>query len=256
MARRSLIFGCSVLACLSSATLASAAAKSLLGKSFVVKDSSAGTDPTRRRLVAIAKEKASSVPVFGDPTIDGAALAVEVDSMGQIVDLPANQWRAVPGGFRYDRGGEEGPVESAVVRLGRRGTFTLKAVLSGAHGPLALVPPNPGRESGFGIVIRNALTYCAHFGGVAGGTVVNDGARLFAVKRPTATGPCPSGVQPTTPPTISSTTTSTTTTTTLVGPACGDVQGPPSCWGVRPPETRNTRAPDGTRLRNDTPAEV
>jgi hypothetical protein len=223
-----------------SATPALAVPPSILGKSFVARDGSAGTDATRRRVTVTAKETASPTSLDGDPTAVGAALVVGTIDVTQTLDLPASAWRAVKGGFRYDdRSAAFGAVARVVVRRDAHGTFTIKATLSGAHARLDVVPPNPGTDGELALVFHDGFTYCTHLGGVAGGTVRNDGARLFKVTRPTALGPCPSSVLPTSIPTTSSTSTSSTTTTstTIVGPPCGDINGASFCWGECPPET-------------------
>jgi hypothetical protein len=222
---------------------------SILGKSFVVRDGSVGTDPTRRRVTMTAKEAASPTALVGDPTPVGAALVVDtISGVTQTFDLPAGAWRDVKGGFRYDDGvGAFGAVVRLVVRRDLRGTFTIKAKLSGAHAQLDVVPPDPGAEAAVAVVFHDGPIYCTHFGGVAGGAIRNDGARLFKVSRPTALGPCPSIVLPTTPPTTSipttssssttSTSRSTTTSTSIVGPPCGEINGGSFCWGECPAET-------------------
>jgi hypothetical protein len=158
-----------------------------------------------------------------------------------VFDLPASAWRTVKGGFAYaDRSGSFGAVQRVLVRRDAHGTFTLKAKLSGAHAQLDVVPPNPGTEGDLGLVVHDGHTYCTHFGGEAGGTIRNDGARLFKITRPTALGPCPSTVLPTSPSTSSSTSTTSTsvsTSTSIVGPPCGEINGVSFCWGECPPET-------------------
>jgi hypothetical protein len=190
----------------------------VLGRSFVVKDPRPGVDPTRRRVTMGAKEQASGALIVGNPTVDGAALAIETGATGDVIDLPAAGWRAVRSGFRYaDKGGQFGAARSATIRRSANGTLVLRASLSGRKGTVNVLPPNPGTEAATAIVIHEGGTYCVHFGGVAGGNVTNVGAILFAIRKPTATGPCPLTVLPTT----TTATTSTTTSTTVV-PVCGN----------------------------------
>lgn len=232
------------LACAATGVMADV--PSILGRSFVVRDRSAGSDGTRRHVTVTAREKASPTPLLGDPTAVGAAIDVgTIPGPSQILDLPASGWRTVNDGFRYDdRDGTFGAVVRVVIRRDTRGTFTIKATLSGAHAQLDLVPPNPGAEGEFAIVFHDGPIYCVHFGGVGGGDVRNDDARLFKVSHPTALGPCPANVLPTSPPTTSSTSTTSSTTsstspssTTIVGPPCGAINGAPFCWGECPAET-------------------
>jgi hypothetical protein len=244
--RHRAILACAVVgACLT--TPAAAATHLVLGRSFTVKDSSAGADAARRRVVVKAKETASAAPV---PDVgSGGELVIETDGASQTLPLPAAGWRISGTGVKYvDSQTVNGAVKTVVIRRSARGTFTMKAVLTGAHAPLDLVPPNPGTEGALAVVLYTGDFYCTHFGGVAGGLVRNDGARRFDVKNPTAVGPCPGNLgptttwPPTTPPTTATSTTVSTTTsttgTTILGPPCGAVVGPaPFCWGECPPET-------------------
>jgi hypothetical protein len=130
-----------LVAVLMSSTRAFGVPPSILGRSFVARDGSAGTDPTRRRVTVAAKEKASPTALDGEPTAVGAALVVDALPVGgQTFALPASAWRAVKGGFAYaDRSGSFGAVQRVLVRGDARGTFTLKAKLSGAHAQLDVV---------------------------------------------------------------------------------------------------------------------
>jgi hypothetical protein len=57
-----------------------AATVEIVGKSLVVMDSSAGTDATRRRVSATAKQRDTAAALLGDPRASGAAAALEVGS--------------------------------------------------------------------------------------------------------------------------------------------------------------------------------
>jgi hypothetical protein len=215
----------------------------VVGKKLAVRDGSGGTDPTRRRVVVAVQQQAA--PLDGDPTAHGASFAIEVGTVHQIWSLPASNWRAIRSGFSYaDSPGQYGPVRRLKIRHDAHDVFSIKAALSSAKAPLDVVPPNPGVDGGIAVIMQDSgQTYCVWYGGIAGGTVRNDGGRLFEVRNPTAAGECPSDATPTTNvPTTSSTsstvTTSTSsTTTTIVGPPCGEIQGSPTCAGECPPET-------------------
>ena len=142
-----------------SATPAGAAFHEVLGKSFVAKDASSGTDATRRRVVAIAKQRDAGIAALSDPRTDGAAVAVEVDGLAQIVDLPAAGWIAQRSGYRYsDRAGLFGPIERVILRHAR-GTFMAKITASGRQAALSIVPPNPGTEGAVAVVVRLGDTF-------------------------------------------------------------------------------------------------
>jgi hypothetical protein len=187
----------------------------VLGYAFQVKDPKAGVDPSRRKVVVNAKESSSGAALVGDPTADGGSLALEADGESDVIAMPAGGWKATRSGFAYaDRDGLLGTVRMATIKRSSSGTFAMKAVVSGKFGTIEVVPPNPGTEGAAAIAINFGDAYCAHFGGVAGGLVINDGPRLFTVKKPTATGPCPSVLNPTT--------TTTSTTSTTGAPVCGN----------------------------------
>ena len=118
----------------------------MLGRSFTVKDSSAGADAARRRVVVKAKETASAAPV---PDVgSGGELVIETDGASQTLPLPAAGWRISGTGVKYvDSQTVNGAVKTVVIRRSARGTFTMKAVLTGAHAPLDLVPPIPARKA-------------------------------------------------------------------------------------------------------------
>jgi hypothetical protein len=68
----------------------------------------------------------------------------------------------------------------------------LKVLLKGSIGTQSLdvVPPDQGDEGGVLLTIPGGGTYCAAFGGAAGGTEVMDDARQWKLTNPGAEG-CP-----------------------------------------------------------------
>jgi hypothetical protein len=169
-----------------------------LGKSFVAKDPSFGVVGPKRRVTAKGQSPAGGIAIVADPTVGGAALTVETNTASQTIPLPALGWRAIRNGFGYtDPDGAFGPAKRITVKTNSQGVLTLKLSLSGANGQLDILPPNPGTEAAVGLAIDDDA-YCIHFGGVAGGTIANDGNRKFRVQRPVAVGPCPSSTS--TPP--------------------------------------------------------
>ena len=168
----------------------------LLGRSFVAKDPSFGVVNARRR-VSAKGQSAGGLALGGDPTVDGASLTMETDTASQTVALPASEWTVVRDGFSYiDSIGANGPTRRVKLKRNALGEISLKVSLSGAYAQLDILPPNPGTEASIAVAITGGDTYCAHFGGVAGGTVMNDGNRRFRVQKPTAVGPCPPGGGP------------------------------------------------------------
>jgi hypothetical protein len=245
---RSLVVGFVVASLVASPARSQAVLNLLVGRKLAVRDRSAGADATRRRVVVTVQQQGGFLSLEGDPTAHGASFAIEVGAVHQIWSLPASNWRAIRSGFSYaDSLGLNGPVRRLKIRHDARDVFLIKASLSGAKAPLDVVPPNPGTEGGIAVVMDAGQTYCAWYGGVAGGVVQNDGARVFDVRNPTGPGPCPSDAYPTTTTVPTTTTTSSTsastttstssTTTTIVGPPCGEIQGSPMCAGDCPPDT-------------------
>jgi hypothetical protein len=105
-------------------------------------------------------------------------------------------WRIVAagagGGYLYrDPRGEQGPVSMVLVKSLENhagvGRSAFKMVLSGKHAPLSLVPPNPGTAARVMLEIVGGASYCINY---ADGTITNDGARRFSVRRP-LTSACP-----------------------------------------------------------------
>ena len=165
-----------------------------LGKSFVAKDPSFGVINEKRRVSAKGQTPAGGVAIFVDPTVDGATLTVETNDGAQTFTLPGAGWSPIRNGFGYtDADGEFGATKRLTAKTNSQGVLTLKVSLSGAHGPLAVLPPDPGTEAAVGLAIAGE-TYCIHFGGVAGGVISNDGNRKFRVQHPVGLGPCPSSM--------------------------------------------------------------
>jgi hypothetical protein len=62
-------------------------------------------------------------------------------------------------------------VRKVLLKRTPNGTALVKAILKGNVGTqdLSVVPPNPGDEGGIILAINGGGTYCASFGGAAGG---------------------------------------------------------------------------------------
>jgi hypothetical protein len=225
------------------ASLAHAADQTILGKSLTVKDPTAGVDATKRSIKGSAKEKGSSNPLVGDPTLAGSAGGALLDifangthSTAQEFPLPQNVsstgkpfWSAIgSNGFKYkDNKGEQGPVKSVVVKKSANGSFSIKVKLSGKNGPINVIPPNPGLSGCMALKLGTSASagdrYSVQFGTES--KIKNVDGKVFSAKKPTLEGICPlvvatTSTTTTTVATSSSTTSthaSTTTTTSLYG---------------------------------------
>lgn len=173
-----------------------AASRPILGKSAVVRDP-AGIESSRE-LVVLAKETATDIgpSILGDPTATGATLRVTVHgttNSDQTYALGASGWSAIgSAGYKYfgptDVDGD--PVKKVLVKRTAGGTALLKVILEGSIGTQSLdvVPPNLGDDGGITLTIPGGGTYCATFGGAAGGTEVRDDGQVWKVTNATAQG--------------------------------------------------------------------
>ena len=186
---------------------AHAADQTILGRSFLVKNPGS-TD--QRKVTGAAKEVGSANTLVGDPTVPGSAGGAILGSAGGAVltviaqgDHPSQQifplkqgksstgkpfWRAsvangVTNGFKYkDPNGEQGAVKVVLIKKNTAGVFSIKAVIRGKNGTINVVPPNLGTDGFITLFLAHGDRYCVAY---VGGTAVNDGDRLFKVRRPT-----------------------------------------------------------------------
>jgi hypothetical protein len=204
------------------AGLADAADQTILGSVLTVRNKST---PDKRKIVGKAREQGSVNTIVGDPTLNGGSLTVSAGGgtpTSQTFSLP----QAISGmtgrqfwsgtatqGFKYkDPKGENGAVKKVLIKKTPNGNFSIRAVVSGKLGPIAVVPPNPGTNGCMLLRLNGGDGYSVAF--LAGdGTVINDGAVLYKHKKVTLEGSCATG--PTT--TTTTTTTTSSTTTTLYG---------------------------------------
>ena len=168
----------------------------VLGKVLLVRDPSAGADPTRRKVLVRARELASDEMLVGNPITNGASVKVIANGMtssSQTFSLPAGpQWSAVSTfGFKYrDSAGTNGPVKGAQILKTPGGVFLAKVLISGKNGSVTVAPPNPGTDGGMVLTINSGESYCVKFGGSAGGTITGGTATAFKARSPTGEG-CP-----------------------------------------------------------------
>ncbi len=204
-------------ALLAVAGLVQAAEQSLPGAKLLVQDPSA--NPALRKVLLQAKGP-GALPL-GDPTVAGAVLRIVTQGgtpADQTFDLPSAGWKRLgTTGFKYGSGATGGAVRTVLLKRGANGIVTLKVLVQGKGGPLAVVPPAPGDEAVAVLGIGATDALCVSFGGIAGGVERTDDARKWLVQRANAAA-CP--LLPTTtttsvlPTTSTSATTSTTTATT------------------------------------------
>ena len=161
-----------------------------------------GGEPGRTAAIT-ATEVGSDIghSIDGDPTVDGATLRLILNGAtdtDQTYVLDSAGWvRNGPASYRYlgPTGGDGDPVRRVVLRRTGAGKAFLKVLLNGRAGTQSLdaVPPNPGDDGGI-ILQIGALggTYCASFGGPAGGVEQADDASRWRITDPTAEAGCPS----------------------------------------------------------------
>jgi hypothetical protein len=188
----------------------------ILGRKLDVRNPS-DADPTRRSVFINGREGPDSTdPLVGDPTINGATVRVVVRGDAAVYDetfeLPASGWSVrftrhdwpVYKTFTYSNLEVGGPVRSVVVtRSGyasregtpppdqpRPGHFRIRVRLRGTDGPVNILPPNPGTDGGIVLTLGGGDSLCVGFGSSAGGEIVSNTERRFAIMRP-ASEACP-----------------------------------------------------------------
>lgn len=173
----------------------------LLGNRLSLRQASSG-EPGRAATVTAAEVDTDiGRSIDGDPTVEGATLRFIANggtATDQTYVLDSAGWiRRGPQSFRYQgpTGGDGDPVHRVILRRTRAGKAFLKVVLNGRVGTQSLdaVPPNPGDDGG--IILQIGAfggTYCASFGGAAGGDEQADDASRWRIKTPTAEAGCPS----------------------------------------------------------------
>jgi hypothetical protein len=190
----------------------------ILGSQLLVRDPKPGVDATRRRIVAKGNEKASTDALLGSPDASGATVTVfatGATSTSQSFVLPPGTdpatgkpyWTISATRLRYkDQKGSAGPVRLAELKRSSRGTFQIRVVVAGRHGPIDVVPPNPGTSGCVRLDLDGgAVTYHVLLPPAPDATVKKDDEKIFLVKNAILEGTCP-----------------TTTTTTTLPPVCGN----------------------------------
>src|SRR5262249_33889468 len=177
---------------------AHASDQQVLGKSFVVKNSSAAH---KGKLTSSARELNSATTITGDPTVSGSAggafltvIAKGTHPTAQVFNLPQGTsssgkpfWRAVgTSGFKYkDGNGDQGPVRTVIIKKSLSGAFNIKVVIRGKNAELNVVPPDTGTSGLVTLRIGGGDRYCVQF---TDGQMKNVKASLFKVRRPATAG--------------------------------------------------------------------
>jgi hypothetical protein len=173
-----------------------AAEQQILGKRLLLRDPTG--EEAKRRVVLLAKESATDIgSLVGNPVTGGAFLSFGLDSgsSGEVFFLDEDGWSATPTGFRYvgPTGVDGDPVAKLILRRTLDGTAVLKITLKGSVGaqPVVLVPPNPGSDAVAVLTLADGDTYCASFGGAAGGEIGANSATTFRIRNATDQPGCP-----------------------------------------------------------------
>jgi hypothetical protein len=232
------------------ASLAYGANQTILGKSLIVKDPSAGANPAKRSIKGSGKDaKGSSGTLVGNPTLAGSAGGALLDifanagsggtSTSQEFALPQGTsskgqefWSAIgSNGYKYkDAKGDQGPVKSALIKKSANGSISIKVKLTGSNGTINVVPPNPGASGCMALKLGIAAVagdrYSVQFG--VESKIKNVDAKLFAAKKPANEGVCPTVVTTSTTTTTTHATSSSTTTTHASTTTTTSMYGSPS----------------------------
>src|SRR6185503_5770469 len=199
--------------------LAYAADQTILGSVLLVRNpGSTG----KRKVVGKGREPGSPNTIVGNPVALGATLVVSATGgspSSQSFSLPQGLsgitgkafWSGdAVKGFKYkDPKGENSPVQSAQIKKGANGAFSIKATILGKLGLVLVTPPDPGTGGCVVLKLQGGDTYSVQFGPTS--QITNKDGIVFKAKKPTAEGSC------ITTTTTSTTTTSSSTSTTLYG---------------------------------------
>lgn len=146
-----------------------------------------GKTPQSRRITY----KATSVPghavLLGNPVVAGATLHVTLDAQDQCFAMPGMGWSRDGSVYKYlDRKGVYGPVKVAWLRFVSSGAIQNKVVINGKHGPVDIVPPNPGNQGDANFAVAGSA-YCTS---TAGGTIRPNTTRTFKASKAPAPASC------------------------------------------------------------------
>ena len=156
-------------------SVAHAVDQTILGDTLQVKNPST---PAKRKVVAKAKEKASSNTIVGDPTVGGAALTVRANGgtpSSQTFNLPVGTspttgkpfWSGDSvKGFKYkDPTLANGAVKVASIKKTPSGVFLIKAVIQGKGSEaITVVPGNPTASYATNFALGAGDSYCSGSG--------------------------------------------------------------------------------------------
>ncbi len=165
------------------------------GVALAVRDPLPGADPTRREIMATAREAQSPETIIGNPTVAGGGAVLRVVANGgtpsdQVFALPQGIsstgqpfWIALgTSGFRYkDTKADQGPVKTLTIKRSSSAVFAIFAKVSGDSGTVNVIPPNPGTDGFLTVTIDGGDRYCVQYG--ADGRVKNNLDKGFKVSK-------------------------------------------------------------------------
>jgi len=178
---------------------AHAAQQTVLGSKFSLKDPQPAGAASKRQWSVQAKALSSTATVAGDPTTGGATVYLLTDGTvpgAQSWSLPQGVsskgkplWKATSNGFVYsDPEGINGPLKSVKITRSGRGTFSLMAKASAAHGSIDVLPPNAGMRACVRLDLGGGDNYHVLFD--AGATIGKNDAKQFQASKATSEGLC------------------------------------------------------------------
>ncbi len=142
--------------------------------------------PSSRQITYQAKQTGPAL--IGNPVTGGAVLLVKLDAVTQCFMMPASGWSLGGGGYKYvDTLGAHGPAQTGQLKRSSKGVLQLKVVVSGKHGQINVVPPNPGVRGDTAFALPNGNLYC---GSTVGGAIQPNDARTFRARNAPAPAQC------------------------------------------------------------------
>jgi hypothetical protein len=146
-------------------------------------------DPAGRRITFKATSpRGNGNFLVGDPTVGGARLNLKLDAVTQCFPMPRDEWTRFGRTFTYrDPLGIHGPVKKATLKQTGSGGIQNKVVIVGNHGPVYVVPPNPGAQGDGNFTVGGGTQYCTS---TAGGTIHPNDARTFKARNAPAPASC------------------------------------------------------------------
>jgi len=179
---------------------ARAAEHEVRGVGFVLADPLPDDNPPRRHAFAAVRDRRGP-GIVGNPLASGVTVTLLANGATptvQTFEIPPGAFTEPDGPgwtgrvrrgrrvlYTYrDERGTNGPVTSIRLQSNHAAFLIAVTVDARADDDVALVPPNPGTDAGMILSINDGDTYCAGFGGAAGGKITDNDANLFRVSKP------------------------------------------------------------------------